>query len=121
MAHNNMIKVDGVAIKSPSTFNISINEVSASSAGRDQSGKMYKERITRKRKIILAWNGPTPDEAKTILKAFEKEYFQVTYYDPLAGKKQTRTFYSGDQTMPVKRWSVNNKIYEQISFDIIER
>lgn len=121
MAHNNMIKVDGVAIKSPSTFNISINDISASSAGRDESGRMHKERKTRKRKIVLAWNGPSPAEAKEILAAFKPEYFKVTYFDPLEGKNQTRTFYSGDQTVPVKTWTANNKVYEQISFDIIER
>ena len=120
-ANNTMIKVDGVKIKTPSTFTWSLNDVSASSAGRDASGKMYKERVTRKRKIVLAWNGPTPTEAKAILTAFSPEYFKVTYFDPLAGATQTRTFYSGDQTAPVKRWSVGNKIYEQISFDIIER
>lgn len=120
-ANNTMIKVDGVKIKTPSTFTLSINDVSAASAGRDQSGLMYKERVTRKRKIVLAWSCPTPTEAKAILTAFSKEYFKVTYYDPLAGATQTRTFYSGDQNAPVKRWTVGTKIYEQISFDIIER
>lgn len=116
-----MIKVDGVAIKTPSTFSWSINEVSASSAGRDATGYMYKERITRKRKIQLAWNAPTPQETQDILNAFSPQYFKVTYYDPLAGRTQTRNFYAGDQSAPVRRWTVNNKIYEQVSFDIIER
>lgn len=120
-ANNTMIKVDGVKVKTPSTFTWSINDVSASSAGRDTAGRMYKERVTRKRKIVLAWSGPSPTEAKAILEAFSKEYFKVTYFDPLAGATQTRTFYAGDQTAPVKRWAVGNKVFEQISFDIIER
>jgi len=123
MSANNktMMKVDGVYIKTPSTFTWSINEVSASSAGRTSDGLMHKERVTRKRKIVLAWNGVSRDEAAEILNAFSPEYFKVTYYDPLAQKNQTRTFYAGDQTAPVKTWTVNNKVYEQISFDIIER
>ena len=119
--NNTMIKVDGVKIKTPSVFQWSVNEVSASSAGRTSDGLMHKDRITRKRKIALAWNGPSPEEAEAILSAFAPEYFNVTYYDPLAGKTVTKKFYAGDQSAPVKSWTVNNKRYEQISFDIIER
>lgn len=119
--NNSMIKVDGVRIKTPSVFQLSINEVSASSAGRTSDGLMHKDRITRKRKIVLQWNGVGKEDANAILTAFSPEYFKVTYFDPLDNATKTRTFYSGDQTFPVKRWTANDKIYEQISFDIIER
>lgn len=121
MANNSMIKVDGNWIKTPSTFEWSINDVSASDAGRDQSGKMYKGRITRKRKIVLKWSNPTPAEAAPILAAFSKEYFSVTYFDPLDNRTNTRTFYSGDQKAPFKSWTVDNKRYSEVAFDIIER
>ena len=32
-----------------------------------------------------------------------------------------RNFYVGDRSAPVKIWAVGQKIYESISFDIIER
>ena len=121
MSNNSMMKVDGNWIKTPSTFEWSINDVSASDAGRDQSGKMYKGRITRKRKIVLKWSNPSPADAQAILSAFSKEYFSVTYPDPLANAMQTRTFYSGDQTTPFKSWTINNKRYSEVAFDIIER
>ena len=120
-SNNSMIKVDGVRIKTPSVFQFSINDVSASSAGRTSNGYMHKDRITRKRKIVLQWNGVSKADATAILTAFQKEYFKVTYFDPLDNATTTREFYSGDQAAPVKRWTVNEKIYEQISFDIIER
>ena len=120
-AHNNMIKVDNVRIKTPSVFSWGLNDVSAADAGRTSDALMHKNRVARKRKIKLSWNSPTPEEAQAILSAFSPEYFNVTYYDPLDGANTTRTFYSGDQEAPVKRWSVNNKVYEMISFDIIER
>ena len=121
MANNSMIKVDGNWIKTPSTYEWSINDVSASDAGRDQSGKMYKGRITRKRKIVLKWANPSRAEAASILSAFKNEYFSVTYPDPLTNSMQTRTFYSGDQTAPFKTWTVGNKRYSEVAFDIIER
>lgn len=119
--NNTMIKVDGVAIKTPSTFDWSINDVSTGDAGRTQDGLMHKNRVTRKRKIVLKWTNPTPNEAAAILSAFSKEYFNVNYFDPLDKKKETRTFYSGDQSAPFKVWTVSNKRYSEVSFDIIER
>ena len=120
-ANNTMIKVDGRAIKTPSVFDWSINDVSNSDAGRTQNGLMHKNRVTRKRKIVLKWSNPTRAEAKEILEAFAPEYFDVTYPDPLTGTTVTKKFYSGDQSSPVKVWSVNQKVYSEVSFDIIER
>ena len=121
MAHNNMLKVNGTRIKSPSKMDLGLQDVSASDAGRTQDALMHKNRVAKKRKISLAWNAVTPEEAHTILDAFKAEYFTVTYYDPWDGANTTRTFYSGDQSAPVKIWTVNNKRYSQVSFDIVER
>jgi hypothetical protein len=116
-----MIKVNGVRVKTPSVFNWGVNDVSASDAGRTTDALMHKNRVGRKRKIGLQWNGTTPEETKAILAAFSPEYFNVTYYDPLAGHEETRTFYAGDMSAPVKIWTVRDKVFEQVSFDIIER
>ena len=122
MAGNNtMISVNGVAIKTPSAFSWSLQDVSASDAGRTTDALMHKMRVDRKRKISLTWEGTTPEETRAILLAFSPEYFDVTYFDPLDGAEVTRRFYAGDQSAPVKIWTVENKRYEQISFDIIER
>lgn len=120
-SHNTMIRVDGKRVKTPSSFRLSFQDISTSDAGRTQDGLMHKNRVARKRKISLAWNGPTPQEAHEILTAFAPEYFNIEYYDPLVGGTTTKTFYSGDQEAPVKIWTVGNKRYEQISFDVIER
>lgn len=119
--HNGMIKVDGVAIKTPSTFSWGLQDVSSSDAGRTQDAVMHKNRIAQKRKIDLVWAMPTPAEAHSILVAFNPEYVNVTYYDPLDGLTVTRNFYTGDKTAPVKIWTVGNKRYESLSFNIIER
>ena len=120
-ANNTMIKVNGKNIKTPSVFHPSLQDISASDAGRTQDALMHKNRVAQKRKIQLAWNNVSPEDAHAILSAFSDEYFRVTYYDPWEGETTTRTFYSGDQSSPVKRWAIGNKLYEQVSFDIIER
>ena len=119
--HNNMIRVNGKKILTPSVFLPSLQDISAADAGRTQDALMHKNRKAKKRKIQLSWNGVNQAEAHQILKAFEDEYFRVTYYDPWEGETVTKTFYSGDQSTPVKTWTVNKKLYEQVSFDIIER
>lgn len=119
--HTGMLVVDGTAVKSPSSMTIGFQDVSNSDAGRTQDALMHKNLVARKRKIDLAWSSPTPAEAHAILTAFYPEYIDVSYYDPLDGATVTRTFYSGDKSAPVKIWSTNNKRYESISFNIIER
>ena len=119
--NNNMIRVNGVRIKTPSVFHPSMQDVSGADAGRTQDTTMHKNRKGRKVKIQLAWNGVTQAEAHEILDAFKDEYFRVTYYNPWKGQTVTDTFYSGDQDAPVKMWTVNKKLYEQVAFDIVER
>lgn len=119
--HNDMITVDGVKIKTPSTFSWGLQDISSSDAGRTQDAIMHKNRMAQKRKIDLAWAMPTPEEAHAILVAFNPEYINVTYFDPLDGQIVTRNFYTGDKTAPVKIWTVGNKRYESIAFNIVER
>lgn len=116
-----MIFVDGVAIKTPSSFSWGLQDVSDSASGRTQDALMHKNRVAQKRKIQLAWNNPTKEEASAILQAFNPEYVNVAYPDAMSGANETRTFYVGDRTAPMKIWTVNKKMYSQVSFDIIER
>lgn len=112
-------QVGGRTIKTPSQFDIKVNDVSASDAGRTQDAIMHKNRVARKFTISLSWNNPTPAEAQEIYDAFSPEYVTVTF--PFGSGTLTKTFYSGDQSYPMKQWFVGGKRYGQVSFDIIER
>lgn len=121
-----MISVNGTAIKCPSEYDITLNDVSASDAGRDETGTMYKGFIARKSTVKLTWNGVTPEDAYDILHAFsDHEYFSVTYYDPYycrsADDRRTATFYRGDTDSPVWRWMDGNEHLEKVEFSIIEK
>ena len=119
--NTNMLVVDGVKIKSPSSLSWGKQDISASDAGRTDDTIMHKNKVGEKRTLDLSWSGTTLQEASAILKAFAPEYFQVTYWDVENCRMETRTFYSGDKKAPVKIWTVNQKRYESISFNIIER
>jgi len=117
-----MLKVDGVKIRTPSVYTWGLQDISSEEAGRVvQDDKMYKFRTSQKRKLSLAWNGTTPEQTSAILQAFNPEYFFVTYPDAISGREETREFYCGDRSAPVKTWMQNTKLYTSVSFDIIER
>lgn len=117
-----MIYVNGIKIKTPSVFEWGLQDISSDEAGRvELNDKMYKNRTSQKVKLNLVWNNPTKEQASEILKAFNPEYFKVTYPDAMTGKDETKEFYCGDRSAPMKRWVLNQKLYSSVSFNIIER
>lgn len=112
--------VNGSAVKTPSKFGWSLQDVSAADSGRTQDALMWKNRVATKEKISLEWAGVTTAEASAILQAFTAEYFSVTYHSPLTNSDVTKTFYRGDATAPYYWW-VDGGRMETVSFDIIER
>ena len=115
-----MMLVDGVELPTPSTFEWGMIDVSASDSGRTQDGKMHKNRIAQKRQIKLSWSGTDKARTAKILQMVNPEYIRVTYPDAMSGTDETRTFYVGDRTAPIKIWTVGNKRYEVLSFPLIE-
>lgn len=110
-----------VDMPNPSKCEWSLQDVSIGDSGRDDTGYMYKGRITQKVKLALAWNAVTPSVASTILQAFNPEYIYIRYFDAMTNAYQIKEFYTGDRKAPVKQWFGDSKLYESISFDVIER
>lgn len=116
--YNPIRAVNGAQIPCPSTYHWSVNDISDPDAGRSESGLMHKMRITRKRKLELAWQNVPLATVNAVLTAFEPEYVDVTFLDPLENGYVTRTFYSGDQDAPaynvrINAWTVSFNIIEQ--------
>ena len=126
------LKVNGVSMPCPSSYTWGLQDVSAAKSGRSDDSVMHKNRVAQKRKLALQWKGKDWattakilqdwDTACKIIQAVNPEYIQVTYPDLLsANKHETRTFYVGDRSAPVKWWWHGNQRTESISFDVIER
>lgn len=119
---NVMLKVNNVALPCPASFQWSLQDISSSDAGRTQDGEMHKMMITQKRKLVVEWTFKDWTDAATILQAVNaSEYLSVEYPDMMSGTYETRTFYVGDRTVPVKFWWTNRHLIEKVSFDFIER
>ena len=122
-----MLIVNGTELPDPSEMEWGLMDVSDSDAGRTQDALMHKNRVAQKRKIQLKWPSCKPEDAHAILVAVNSEYFDVTYYDPLDGKTETRNFYVGDRSAPVRQWCERDQggrpqhWYTSVSFNIIER
>lgn len=117
--YNPIRSVDGVAVKCPSSYKWSLQDVSASDAGRSESVIMDKNRIAQKRKVVLEWQNISIEECSDILNKFNPEYLSITYLDLMSGRYETRTFYVGDRTAPL--YNVSKGIVSSLGFDIIER
>ena len=111
--------VDGVSVKCPSEFQWMLQDISDSDAGRTEDTVMHKNRIGQCVKIELKWNGLRLSEIQPILEAFNPEYIDVCYLDPLEGGYVTSEFYVGDRTAPLYNSALD--VWENVSFNIVER
>ena len=113
--------VDGVSIRTPSSYSVEIEDVSAANAGRTEDAVMHKETVTTLTKISCSWNGLTFEQATEILARFPKgqEYFRVEFFDIELGGFTTKTFYVGNRTADM--YSGVLKIWNNLSFSLIER
>lgn len=110
-----------VDMPNPSKMDWGYQDVSQGDSGRDDTGYMYKGKVTEKIKLQLAWSAVSPAKASTILQAFKPEYFYIRYFDPELNNYRIMEAYTGDKSAPVKIWSDDQQIYESLSFDVIER
>lgn len=118
-----MLKFDGVEVKDPSSFQWDISDISSEESGRSTNdGKANKDIIASKRKLSIVWSNPTKNEASTILQLITgKAFINVTYPDALSGNTETRKFYVGDRSAPMRRWTIDEKAYSSVSFNFVEQ
>ncbi|MCH4169418.1 MAG: hypothetical protein LKF42_09195 [Streptococcaceae bacterium] len=115
--------INGVSVKTPRKFQVSYQTIDADSSGRNANGDMVRDIIAQKVKIELEW-GPLDDTtASTILLAVKTKFFTVTYPDAETGGQVTKTFYSGDRSLPSYSWNDNfSKIkWESFTANFIEK
>ena len=88
-----LIKINGVEIPTPSTFNPSIMNLSNSE--RNANGMMIMEIIAQKQKLELSWKIISAEKLSSVLNLIDSTFFQVEYPNPKTNKTTTKTMYSG--------------------------
>ena len=93
-----MLKINGVAIATPKTVEVTVSDLDGESE-RNANGQLIRDRIAVKRKFNLEWPPLTQNESSKLLNAVSDVFFTVTFPDPELGII-TKTMYVGDRTTP---------------------
>lgn len=114
-----MIKVDNVAIPTPSNFSVGVLDISK--AERNTNGLMIIERIATKRKLEVTYNYLTQAELSDLLQKISGVFFDVEYPDTQTGALRTGEFYVGDRNAETIDFQDGIPRYKNIKFSLIER
>lgn len=117
--YNPIRSVNGAGIYCPSVYEWSLEDLSSPDAGRTEDTVMDKMRIGQIVKIKLTWKGLSTTQASKILRAFNEEYLEIEYLDPLQGQYIKSEFYVGNRTAPL--YDSKRGVWQNVSFNIIER
>ncbi|WP_143314982.1 DUF6711 family protein [Clostridium sp. HBUAS56017] len=95
-----MIKINGVAIATPKSFEATVNDLDGES-NRNANGELVRDRIAVKRKLNCEWGALTNEECSKLLKAVQDVFFSVDFPDPMEGEIISKVMYVGDRTAPM--------------------
>lgn len=112
-----------VTLPYPQEYTPSIQDVDASTTGRNAAGTMIRDRVAVKRKFTCKWAALSQTDLQTILNACDEVSFRLTVVDPKSGTRQTYRVYVGDRTMPVYWYpssDTNTWMYTSLSMNFIE-
>lgn len=126
-AYNPIYSVDGnTNIPAPSSYVWKLEDISSPDAGRTEDGVMQKKRIGQVVGLELSWQNISTEKAHTILTAFNPEYVNVRYIDPMTGNSSNNyvvsnavTFYVGNRSAPM--YNSKMGLWSNISFNLIDR
>ncbi|WP_289128098.1 DUF6711 family protein [uncultured Clostridium sp.] len=114
-----MIKINGVAIATPKTFEVTVSDLDGESE-RNANGQLIRDRIAVKRKINLEWSPLTQAESSKLLNAVSDVFFTVEFPDPQLGII-SKTMYVGDRTTPAYSY-INGVIkWSGLKMNFVER
>jgi len=109
-------------VPAPTSYTYGLQDVSASDSGRtnDPDCTMHKNRVTQKRKLSPKWDNLGGATISLIMQAFQPEYVYVRYLDALTNSYETRQFYTGDKSAPLRSVTIGGATYSSLSFNLIE-
>lgn len=106
-----MLKINGVAIATPKSFDVSIEDIDGET-NRNAQAELLRDRIAVKRKLSCEWGPLSSSESSVLLKAVSGVFFTIEFPDPQEGMLVSKTMYVGNRTSPayscingVTKWS----------------
>ena len=117
-----MLKIRSEDMKTPSSFQWDLEDLSSEGSERTLDGISHKDLIRQVRKLTCTWVGLTKSEASKLLKQVNQTVnFPLTYPDTMSGMDETRTFYVGPRSAGMQQYQIGNILYSSVSFNFIEK
>lgn len=116
-------KENGTLVELPDPYDMEtgVQDVDGHTAGRNQSGLMFRDRVAVKMKFSCKWHNIDEDKVSTILNAITDQFFTLIVFDPLSKQNKEYTVYVGDRTMGAY-WFHNGKwLFSNLNANFIER
>ena len=116
-----MLIINGSAVKSPSSMEISLFDVGDASK-RNAAGEQIIDRIATKRRLSLAWSVMTPEQLSGLFSAIgDQPFFTVSYPDPVTGLARTATCFCDERSTGVLRMAAGVPLWRDVSMTWTER
>ena len=94
-------KADGTSVWLPDPkrggLSISIQDLDASTTGRNQKGELFRDRVAVKRKISYSAPPLSKDEVSSLLEAITDQFFSLQYRDPQTGSTKSIMAYTSER------------------------
>ena len=113
-------KINGTTVKTSMSCTWRLQDLSSDDSGLTLDGVMHKDIVSQKRKLVCKWGAMSWQECSVIADFMKNRGVQgsLTYPDIMAGTYTTKTFYTGDMTVPYFDWSI--ELVGSASCDFIE-
>lgn len=106
-------------IPDPISYVWTKQDISGQDAGRTISGDALKLKVGEARTMELKFNGDI-DTVSAVFKAFNHEYFNMTYLDAMEGGYVTKHCYCGDFKAELYQYSDRMKFWKDINLKVIQ-
>lgn len=114
-----VIYFDGVALPSPSKYNVSLSDIQSSDSGRNDDGYMTIEIIRSDVATIdIGWTMLTQSELELIMAHMANAEINVKFY--YGNNYKTAKMYKGDRKTDIKMVKTQNESYWDLSLSLVE-
>ena len=120
---NPLLSINGVAMPTPSKFNITLNDLDSEETGRSIDGNLHRDVIgTNFRTIDLEWKTMGRSDLSRLLNAVSNVNFTVTYYDPIEDAMISKLMYAGNRKVDMYNYVIDNgqPVWLNISVSLIQ-
>lgn len=114
-----MLKINGVAVAAPSTYEVSITDIDGES-NRNANGNLVRDRIAVKRELTLEWLMLTQEEMSILLNAVSNVFFNCEFIDPQNGR-MTKTMYVSDRNAPAFQMIKGEMRWSSLKMNFVEK